>query len=139
METYTFELTDDGAKIEPLQRELQEVLRASGMRLKDVYAINLALGEWLENVIQHAFTDAGEHRIRIECNVAPGEALLRVRDNGRPFDPTQFPAEPGPSSGIFAPRGLNLIRKLMDAVSHRRDDGWNVTEFRKQISRREDA
>jgi anti-sigma regulatory factor (Ser/Thr protein kinase) len=138
MESYTFDLTGDGTEIEPLQHELQDVLRASGVRLKNVYAINLALGEWLENVIQHAFSNNGDNRIRVECIVSPTDVRLNVRDNGKPFDPTQFPAEQPKSADIFAPRGLNLIHKLMDTVSYQRADGWNVTEFTKQVRLQED-
>jgi serine/threonine-protein kinase RsbW len=137
MESYTFELSNDGRKIEPLQQQLQEVLVGGGVRLKSVYAINLALGEWLENVIQYAFADAGDHQIRVECSLSASDLTMRVRDNGKAFDPTQFPGEAPEAGDIFAPRGIGLMRKLMDTVSYQREGTWNVLELRKEISRRE--
>src|SRR4051812_18512900 len=116
MESYTFELSNDGRKIEPLQEELREVLMGSGIRLKNIYAINLALGEWLENVIQYAFADGSDHRIQVDCSVLQNDLTLRVRDNGKAFDPTQFPGEAPKAGDVFAPRGINLMRKLMDTV-----------------------
>jgi len=133
VERYTFKLTTDGRQIEPLQNELGHTLMAAGVRPANIHDVKLALGEWLENVIQHAFTGGTTGEIGVECELFERELVLRVRDAGKPFDPTQFPeSEPG---SAFSPRGLSLMRKLVDAISYQRLDHGNVLELRKQVRR----
>jgi serine/threonine-protein kinase RsbW len=139
MTNHTFELTSEPANIEPLQQELQTILQALDMRPKLIYAVNLALGEWLENVIHHAYPEGGEHPIQVQCAVSECEAAITVRDSGRPFNPLEFPlldtalATPG---RLSAGQGIHLIRKLMDEVTYERREERNVLTMRKSFENR---
>ena len=135
MEEYNFTLTNDAAQIEPLQKDLEFTLKASGVRLHFIYALNIALGEWLENIIQHAHPGGGAHQIQVQCVVSEDDIRLRVTDDGREFDPIRLPDPDASPSGpdVSAARGLHLIRHLMDAVRHERVNGQNVLVMTKLL------
>jgi serine/threonine-protein kinase RsbW len=137
MEEYDFSLTNNATAIEPLQKELQTTLQAGGLRLHFISALNVALGEWLENVIQYAYPDGGTHRIEVQCRLSETELIVRVIDDGREFDPAHFPDTSARASGenVFAARGLHLIRNLMDHVGHERVNGRNVLVLTKRLAR----
>ena len=135
MEEHEFSLTNDPAGLERIQRLLQAVLQDSGVRLKFISAINLALGEWIENIIQHAYADGASHSIRVFCRLGPGEIVVRVIDDGRAFNPSEFPAlDPATTAGgVYAGRGIHLIRNLMDRVEHERKGHENQITLTKFI------
>jgi len=64
-------------------------------------------------------------------------AVITFRDSGVPFDPLQkeepdttLTAEEREIGGL----GIFLVRKTMDAMEYRREDGFNVLTIRKKIS-----
>jgi serine/threonine-protein kinase RsbW len=139
MQSYAFELPNDGSKIEPLQEELQTLLQACGVRLKTVSAVILALGEWLENIIQHGYNDDAMHRIQVNCVLADNKITVTVTDGGRAFNPLEFPvldAAVPTAERIYSGQGLHLIRKLMDEFAYERSDETNVFTMRKLIPAR---
>ena len=70
------------------------------------------------------------------CADFEGEDLvLTFTDSGIPYDPTKtrepditLPAEERPIGGL----GIFLVRKTMDDVAYRREDGKNILTVRKK-------
>jgi len=98
--------------------------------------LDLALTEWLTNVISYGFGQAGEHLIRIRLACDAQTASIEVEDEGRPFNPldhppvdTSAPLEERPVGGL----GIHLIRRLMDSVDYRRDGDRNVLVMVKRL------
>jgi serine/threonine-protein kinase RsbW len=57
------------------------------------------------------------------------DAVIEIEDDGKPFNPLEFPPAPLVSSLDDAPlggRGIHLIRSLMTECSYQRNDGKNV-------------
>ena len=136
METQTFTLHNRLEEIEPLQEEIKYLLQARGVRLKHIHAILLALGEWLENVILHAYDDTGIHQIVVDLSADEDEIRLSVSDDGTDFDLTEVattdqPIQPG--QRIISGQGIRLVRNLMDHVEHQRRDGRNQVVLIKQV------
>jgi anti-sigma regulatory factor (Ser/Thr protein kinase) len=97
--------------------------------------IHLALDEVLTNVISYAYDDAGVHEIEVRLEVEDADVVVEVTDDGRPFDPLSVaatevdrPLAERPIGGL----GLHLVRRVMDRVEYRRDDGRNVLTMRKR-------
>jgi len=136
MEEQTYILSNRLDQIESVQDEVKYVLQTRGVRLKQIHAILLALGEWLENVVLHAYTDDKEHRIDIALSVSEDEVELSISDDGRDFDLTTVPSvdrlTPSDRRSIQG-QGLHLIRSLMDRVEHHRQNGRNQVVMAKQI------
>ena len=92
-------------------------------------AFDLALTEWITNVISYAYEDDEEHWISVRFLTAPSQARVEVEDDGRAFNPldlppvdTTVPLEQRPVGGL----GVHMIRQLMDSVEYRRADGRNI-------------
>ncbi len=128
MEEYQFTVRNDLAGIEPAQADLEAALKAGGIRLHVIYALNMAMGEWLENVIRHAWPAGGTHTIDVLCQVFDDEIRLRITDDGREFDPTRATASAASAASATddSPRGLHLIRNLMSELRHERVNGRNI-------------
>lgn len=136
MEHHDFDLTNNPAELQQLQRRLQAVLQAAEIRPKIISALNLALGEWIENIIQHAYADGSSHPISVQCQIGPASITVRVTDDGRPFNPCDYPEMNGADASrqsAFAGRGIHLIRHLVDGMTYERQDGRNVLHLARNI------
>jgi sigma-B regulation protein RsbU (phosphoserine phosphatase) len=94
-----------------------------------IYDLNLALEEIVVNIISHGHEDKNEHQIIIYLELKDDEVILRVEDDGRPFDPMKIPEvdieqpiEEREAGGL----GIHLVRNLMDKVRYRREGGKNI-------------
>jgi serine/threonine-protein kinase RsbW/sigma-B regulation protein RsbU (phosphoserine phosphatase) len=105
----------------------------------DVMAVNLVLDEVVANVIEHGYGgEEGERDIYVSMEFDGSLLILRVEDEGRPFDPLQapppdlsLPLEERPVGGL----GIHIVRSLMDEVEYRRAAGRNVLIMRKTMGR----
>ncbi len=102
------------------------------------YFANLAIEELVTNCIKYGYDDAGEHIVEIKLQLSGTELVLTVTDDGRPFNPLDFPApdtklpvEARPIGGL----GIHLLRRMSDRMDYLRADGRNCVTVRKSVSR----
>ena len=112
------------------QGEVQSVSPALLMSL------NLALEEWVVNVISYAYADSAEHQIELRLWRYPDQWRIEVEDDGRPFDPTAraeadttLPIEHRQIGGL----GIHFIRKTMNHFSYRRERDHNLVTIVKSL------
>lgn len=118
------------AQLEAFAREVQLPKAA-------LQAADLALEEHLTNVLNYAFEDKNTpHEILIRLEIQGDALLVEVFDDGRPFNPlerpevdTSIPLEEKPIGGL----GVHLMRRFMDELDYRREDGKNVFRMRKKL------
>lgn len=93
--------------------------------------LRLVCDEIGSNVVRHA---TPEKTARLDIGVwLEGESLrLRIRDNGREFNPLRQDAQPYVGSELDKRRvgglGLYLVRKLFPLTSYQRVGDWNISE-----------
>ncbi|MBN2068407.1 MAG: ATP-binding protein [Opitutales bacterium] len=99
--------------------------------------LDLVLEEVLSNIIHYGFSDQQLHWIEIHAVYENGTVMLRISDDGVPFDPTEKAApdltqsiEDRPVGGL----GIFLVRKLMDQVTYLRENDHNILILEKTIS-----
>ena len=106
------------------------------------FDVTLAVDELVTNAIGYGFDDDGEHRIDLALRIEGDTLTVEVTDNGRAFDPFQAP-EPDLSAPMEERAkgglGIYLVRKTMDAVAYRREDGRNVVTLTKRTAAGEAA
>ena len=102
----------------------------------DVWPVQIALNEWLANIVEHAYRDRREGVIDVRYQMMGDALAVTVTDNGPAFDPLSLPP-PDTDEPIEhrAPGGLGIhfIRRLMDNVEYRRTDGRNTLVFTKKV------
>lgn len=97
----------------------------------------LGLEELVTNCIKYGYDDAQEHIIRASIAIADGRMILRVVDDGRPFNPLEgpvpdltLPPEQRPIGGL----GLHLLRTMSDHMHYERRDGLNRVTLEKVLA-----
>ena len=111
-----------------------------GLTEKIAFEVNLAVEELVTNTISYGYDDDGEHRIDLALRLEGGVLAIEIADDGRAFDPLQAPApDIGASLQDRAKGGLGiyLVRKTMDTVAYRRQDGRNVVTLTKRTTSRD--
>jgi serine/threonine-protein kinase RsbW len=97
------------------------------------YACQLAVAEACENIVKHGYGRAHRGEITLLARAAPGEIRLELRDSAPPFNPSGLPpdqpwTEDNPPVGGL---GLQIMHRVMDEVSYRREHGQNRLRMRK--------
>ena len=104
------------------------------------FDVRLAVDELVTNAIGYGYDDDGEHRIDIALCLEGNTLTVEIADDGKAFDLLQAPepvmsapAEERAGGGL----GIWLVRKTMDTVAYRRENGRNVVTLAKHAARRQ--
>ena len=109
-------------------------LEAHGCPMKAQMQIDLCVEEVFVNIANYAYSNGGDAEIRLHAK--DGEVTLTFFDTGTPYDPLAkadpditLSAEDRQIGGL----GIFLVKKNMDAVSYRRENGKNILTMKKRI------
>ena len=113
------------------------VCREHGIDDETAKTLNLALEEWVANVISYAYPKGMQGHVEVTADVADEVLTLVIKDYGAPFDPTQH-AEVDTDAELderaIGGLGIHLVRSIMDTVSYERTaDGYNRLVLTKKI------
>ena len=132
----TLAIAASGEEIRRASEWLTTALRQRGVPDPQVECLELALHEVLANVLAHGGSAARAEPIQICIEIseeaATGEACVKVRDAGIPFDPTGAPERARAKTlgeAQFGGMGLPLMRRCSDWMSYRREGGRNHFMF----------
>lgn len=119
-----------------MARHLDAFCAAHGIPSPVTRSIQVALDELLSNSVGHRSpAQQAEGRIDVRFARDDDAVEVEVQDDGPAFDPLATRA-PDTSAGLADRRmgglGLLLVRKLMDSVEYRRQDGLNCVVIRKK-------
>ena len=123
------------ARVSALADRLAAIHRLSRDLVADLH---VALDEIVSNIMKYAYTDLGDHEIRVCLSVENGILEAKIEDDGVPFDPlTQ--AEPELSVPLRERRvgglGIHFVRKLMGEVAYGRFAGCNRLTMRRRLAK----
>lgn len=122
-------------RVETRQDELDRVSAAiedfaleADWPLDIVFKVNLALEEVVINVMNYGHDD-GLHEIDIILTADEESLTIEIVDDGRPFDPLTDAPKPDVNADLedrnIGGLGIHLVRKMMDDVRYRREEGKN--------------
>lgn len=128
------------SELEGVNVALAQFLDSHGVPYRAAYAVNLAIDELVVNVIRYAYVDEDTHMIDIELVIQGDQVILRIVDDGRPFDPRKGPsldlhAEDRKVGGL----GLLLVLDMVDVLKYRRMDDKNWVEVRVHLIADDDS
>jgi serine/threonine-protein kinase RsbW len=125
-----------------LRRHLSELRRlASWIKAKAPheltanisFAVQLCLEEAVANIIMHGGAKGDRLEIAIELEHNGRTLIARIDDNGREFDPTQFPPPP-PARSLEEAKvgdlGIHLMRSFANGMRYERREGRNRLTLR---------
>ena len=122
--------------LEPMLDFMVASAKAAGFEKEFLGKIRLVGEEALVNIINYAYPGA-QGAMEVQCgNDGKGVYVIRIMDNGVPFDPF---AKPDPD--ITAPveereiggLGIFLIRQIMDTANYRRENNRNIMTLEKKL------
>ncbi len=124
-----YRLRNDPSEVRQIEAWIRSFAEAAHLSPAARNAFDIALVEWLTNVISYAYDDAQEHWIAVRFLNSPGQARAEIEDDGREFNPltlppvdTAAPLEQRAIGGL----GVHMVRQLMDSVEYRRVAGRNI-------------
>ncbi len=117
-------------EIEKLPPFIDALGQEAGLERPQLMQMRLALEEALVNVVNYAYPKQETGKINLKALYEPRYKTIRLEltDSGKPFDPTRVPdadtslgVDERPVGGL----GIFLMRKCMDEVDYRRENGMN--------------
>ena len=121
-----------------LAAEVARLGREHDLPAEVVSDLTLALEEAVSNVIRHGYGERPDGPISVAFRATGESIVITVEDAAVGFDPLKHPepdlavpVEARPVGGM----GVYLIKRLMDEVDYRTDDGRNVLTLTKRIRR----
>jgi len=90
--------------------------------------VDLCSTEAVTNIMMHARSGPGDHRIFLRLDSQPDGLALEIQDDGTPFDPRQADPPKPPSSLEDAKSsgwGVQILHHFSDELRYRRVDGRN--------------
>lgn len=122
-------LRNEHSQLADLGEWLEALAAGKGLPAQAAFRLDLVLTEAVTNVMDHARRPDLAGSIELACAILDDRILVKVIDDGPPFDPTArapviLPstleeAEPG---GL----GIHLMRQYTSDMEYRREDDCNV-------------
>ena len=103
---------------------------------KLIRQIDIAIDELFANIANYAYEKGknGSVTVQVETEEAPRAVMISFIDSGVPFDPLSH-EEPDVSLGAeersIGGLGIFLVKKIMDEVNYRFEDGKNILTIKK--------
>lgn len=113
---------------------VEEQLEANECPMKASMQMMIALEELFVNVAHYAY-GGGEGMVTVQVEKQEDLLLVRLIDEGRPFDPL---AKADPNITLSAEErqigglGIYMVKKTMDVFTYTREDGKNIVTFGKK-------
>ena len=130
-----------------MKNEMSEVSRMRGFFLSvcrehniddDTFkTLNLAIEEWVANVISYAYPKGIRGHVELTAKVVDDVLTLVIKDHGAPFDPTQqteVDVDAQLDERQIGGLGIHLVKAIMDTMHYERSaDGYNVLTLTKEL------
>ena len=124
-------------KIPAVTAFIDEQLESVGCAMKAQMQIDIAIDELFGNIANYAYgSETGEATVRFGFEESTRLATIEFADSGVPFDPL---AKEDPDVSLSAEErkigglGIFLVKKTMDNVAYRYENGMNILTIQKRI------
>ncbi len=125
------------SEIERLSKAVAEFGKKNNLAGEVIYDVRLTLEEVVSNIIMYGFEDNYEHQISIEMNLQGETLTMKIKDDGKPFNPLEVKStnlEKPFDEREIGGMGIYIVRKLMDNILYKREEGNNVLQLTKYLA-----
>jgi serine/threonine-protein kinase RsbW len=126
--------------IEQARKFVARAAEAAGLGNQAVFHVQLAVDEACTNIIEHAYEESDKGSISVTCSTEFIQGapffLIRLEDQGKPFDPARIPAPKltsNPDELKIGGLGMHFMRKLMDKIEYHFHAGRNELVMYKRL------
>lgn len=133
-------LKNNLSEIRKVREGIEDFGRSNKLSKEDTFDANLALEEIVVNIISYAYKNNEERLIEVDLKVNEVELEMKVKDDGKQFDPLaksapncKVPLEQKEPGGW----GIHLVRNIMDELEYRRRNEKNILIMRKKLTKPE--
>ena len=117
-----------------------QAAESAGLNSQATFLVQLAVDEACTNIIEHAYGGTDQGQISVTCDIesVQGETffLVRIEDQGKPFQPDLVPAlhlTSDPEEFKIGGLGMHFMRKMMDRVEYHFHTGRNELVMYKRL------
>jgi sigma-B regulation protein RsbU (phosphoserine phosphatase) len=134
IEEYVLELSvaPDLSDIQKVNDSVESFCGEAGLPPGISQKLSIIFDELLNNTISYGLKDDAEHEIQIHIEYADGQVVVKVSDDGIPFNPfdqispdTTLSVEEREIGGL----GVLLVKELTDSQSYQRLSNMNIVTF----------
>lgn len=116
---------------------VNEILEEADCPIKVQMQIAVVLDEIFANISLYAYDKAGgEATVSVDVSGEPKVISITFKDRGKPFDPLNR-EDPDVTLSVeereIGGLGIFMVKKMMDEVIYRYEEGMNVLTVRKRI------
>ena len=118
--------------INKIQTFVRANLAESGCAPEKLFKIDLIIEELIVNIIKHGFKTVEKGAITVAMETADKTAVLKIRDNGIPFNPLQaeapdvhLPLEKRAPGGL----GIYMVKQMAKEIHYSHEAGENRTRL----------
>jgi serine/threonine-protein kinase RsbW len=132
----SIELKNSQTETEKLCDCVEDFGQSLGLAPKTVFGITLALEELFTNIVSYGFGDDLEHLIGIKIRLENEMLVIRIEDDGRPFNPASADApdlECTLEESAVGGLGIHIAKKMMDDFTYERRDAINIITLKKYL------
>lgn len=97
-----------------------------GIANRESQIVGLASEEIVNNITSYGYKKGKQNYIDVSLKISKDKLLLRIRDDGFPFDPTKYEFD---NDKNYSTSGIQLISQLVDKMTYMRVLSLNNTIF----------
>lgn len=132
-------LKNDLTELGNLSMQIEKFCNLQGISKRNTFKLNLVVDEVFTNIVSYGFSNQKEHLIQIDISIIGDELMIRIEDDGLPFDPTAIP-ENNLSCSLedrqIGGLGLHLINRIMGSITYERVLNKNVLILKKYLDKK---
>ena len=126
VESFDVSLENDEANASKVSEQIVEFAKKHNIPDRESQIIGLAAEEMVDNIIVYGYKKEKSSYIDVNLKLYADNLLLRIRDDGVPFDPTKYEEN---EEEEYSTSGIKLIKNLTDKMTYMRILNLNNTIF----------
>jgi anti-sigma regulatory factor (Ser/Thr protein kinase) len=133
----SMELKNSLSELSTLGSSLEQFGEALGLSSKILFEISLSIEELFSNIVSYGYTDDALHWIKVAISHEDEMLIIRLEDDGMPFDPLKAEApdcECPIEQRKIGNLGIHLTKKFMDDMVYERRGHRNILTVKKKVA-----
>ncbi len=124
--TVDVSITNELNNASVISESLTKFALENGVANRESQIVGLAAEEIVDNIVMYGYKKGKQNYIDVSLKINKDSLLLRIRDDGLPFDPTKYEFD---NDEKYSTSGIQLISKLVNKMTYMRVLSLNNTVF----------